>query len=481
MRRQILMASAALALVSASPVKAQEVSPTEAENIQQRLTRYLPQEMIDAGLVTVKAAASFYELRLNPAALMDKSKTVATKIDGLKPIMAYLRPMPEGTYRVEANDSFEIKGDVDAADGKNSFRYVIDSMKFDGIYDPEVLYFTSADWTTKQLSYSSTSAKDGVMGSFGETATRIAAEKKSDETLDISSTTVLKAFTHTFLGGASDRVDISVDAVDIDVSMDGARYKVMQELVFFALDNMHKDNLDAAGAARLKDMLRAVLPVVDTMTETFRFSNLAIDTPKGTFSADSITYDYTQSGIADTTRLGIGFNAEKPKLSSGMVPAAITGLLPERITAKGSTDFDLAGVITYVIEHADFTKPEPMTDEQIGEINKIMYPDGAMTIQYEEISAVSPIYDLHVAGKMKVYPGDKDRQSGDLTFTMRNFDKTVAYLQQNATTVPEFGQAAFGFLMMKGLARKADDGAQVWHVVVGEDGKVIVNDNPLPF
>ena len=83
MRRQILMASAACAFVTAGPVLAQEVSPTEAESIQQRLTRYLPQEMIDAGLVTVKAASSFYELRFNPAVLMDKAKTGAVLIEGL--------------------------------------------------------------------------------------------------------------------------------------------------------------------------------------------------------------------------------------------------------------------------------------------------------------------------------------------------------------------------------------------------------------
>ena len=65
MRRQILMASAAFALAVASPAAAQEVSPAGAESLQKRLTHYLPQEMIDAGLVTVKAASSFYELRFN--------------------------------------------------------------------------------------------------------------------------------------------------------------------------------------------------------------------------------------------------------------------------------------------------------------------------------------------------------------------------------------------------------------------------------
>ena len=139
MRRQILMASAALALVCASPALAQEVSASGAESMQQKLTRYLPQDMIDAGLVTVKAASSFYELRFNPTVLVDKAKTGAVQVEGLKPLTAYLRPMPEGTYRIEANDSLDIKGTIDAAPGKNSFTYLVESMKLQGIYDPEIL------------------------------------------------------------------------------------------------------------------------------------------------------------------------------------------------------------------------------------------------------------------------------------------------------------------------------------------------------
>ena len=482
MRRQILMASAALALVSASPAFAQEISPTEAESIQQRLTRYLPREMIDAGLVTVKAASSFYELRFNPAVLLDKAKTGAVKLDGLKPMTAYLRPMPEGTYRIEANDSLDIKGSVDIADGKNSFSYVVDSMKLDGIYDPEILYFTSADWSARRLAFSSTSPKESVTASFGETAMRVEAEKKDAGTLDISSTGVMKAFAETITGGPSGRVDIGADTVDIDVSMDGARYKVVQDLVFFVLDNMDKDKLEAADATRLKDLLRASLPVFDNLTETIKASNVTVGTEKGTFGAETVSYNLAMNGIAHSTRFGFGFGVEKPKPPAGVLPAAYEGALPERATFKAAVaDLDLAGAVTYLIEHADFTKPEPLTEEQNKEIGRIILPGGAMTVEFEDVSAVSPIYDVHLAGKMLVYPEDKDRHSADVTITMRSFDKTVAYLQQNAAAVPQFGQAAFGLLMMKGLARDAGDGAQAWDVTVGEDGMVLINGRPLPF
>ncbi|MCT7663439.1 hypothetical protein [Shinella kummerowiae] len=482
MRRQILMASAACALVFSSPAVAQQVSPSEAESIQQKLTRYLPKEMVDAGLVTVKAASSFYELRFNPTVLLEKAKTGAVKVEGLKPMTAYLRPMPEGTYRVEANDSFDIKGTVDAAPGKNSFTYLIDSMKLDGIYDPEILYFTSADWTAQKLAFSTTSPQESVTASFGETAMRVAAEKRGEGTLDVTSTGVMKAFAETITGGPSGRVDIGADTIDIDVSMDGARYKVMQDLVFFVLDNMHKDTLEAADAARLKEMLRASLPVFDNLTETIKASNVTVGTDKGNFGADTVTYNIDMNGIAHSTRVGFGFGVEKPKTPAGVLPAAFVEAVPDRATFKAAvTNLDLAGAVNYLVDHADFTKPEPLTEEQNKELGKIVLPDGSMTVEFEDVSAVSPIYDVHLSGRMLVYPEQKDRHSADVTITMREFDKTVAYLQKNAATVPQFGQAAFGLLMMKGLARDVGGGTQAWDLKVGEDGKVLINGQPLPF
>lgn len=482
MRRQTLMASAAFALVVASPAMAQQVSPSEAASIQQRLTRYLPQEMIDAGLVTVKAASSFYELRFNPTVLLDKAKTAPVTVEGLKPMTAYLRPTPEGTYRVEANESFDIKGTVDAAPGKNSFTYLIDSMTLDGIYDPEILYFTSADWTAQKLAFSTTSPQESVTASIGETAMRVAAEKRGEGTLDVTSTGVMKAFAETITGGPSGRVDIGADTIDIDLSMDGARYKVMQDLVFFVLDNMHKDKLEAADAARLKGLLRASLPVFDNLTETIKASNVTVGTDKGLFGADTVTYNIDMNGIAHSTRVGFGFGVEKPKTPAGVLPAAFAEAVPDRATFKAAvTNLDLAGAVNYLVDHADFTQPEPLTEEQNKELGKIVLPDGTMTVEFEDVSAISPIYDVHLSGKMLVYPEQKDRHSADVTITMRSFDKTVAYLQKNAATVPQFGQAAFGLLMMKGLARDAGGGAQAWDLKVGEDGKVLINGQPLPF
>jgi len=164
------------------------------------------------------------------------------------------------------------------------------------------------------------------------------------------------------------------------------------------------------------------------------------------------------------------------------VPAAFESAVPEHATFKMAVaNLDLAGAVTYMLDHGDFSKKEPLTEEQSAELGRIVLPGGMMTFELEDVSAVSPIYDVRLTGTMRVHIEDKDRRRADLTLTMRKFDETVAYLQKNATVVPEFGQASFGLLMMKGLARDAGDGAQAWDVTVGEDGKVLINGRPLPF
>ena len=341
-------------------------------------------------------------------------------IEGLKPLTTYLRPMPGGTYHVEANDSLDIKGTLEAAEGRNSFSYVVEAMKLDGVYDPDILYFTSADWSARKLAFSSTSPRESVTASFGETAMRIATDKKAAGTLDISSTGVMKAFAETVTGGPSGRVDIGADRVDIDVSMDGARYKVVQDLTFFVLDNLHKQQLDATDGARLKELLRGVLPVFDNLTETVKASNVTVGTQQGTFGADAVTYDLGMNGIAHATRVGFGFDIEKPKPPAGILPAAFEEALPERATFKAAVaDLDLAGAVDYFVDHADFTKPKPLTDEQGREMGRIVLPGGAMTVEFEDVSAVSPVYDVHLTGRMTVYPDEKDRHDAAVTITMR--------------------------------------------------------------
>jgi hypothetical protein len=137
-------------------------------------------------------------------------------------------------------------------------------------------------------------------------------------------------------------------------------------------------------------------------------------------------------------------------------------------------------MISYILEHADFTKARPLTPEQADELDKIVLPDGRMHIEFANVAAKSDIYDVSLTGTMLVNPSNSDKPDADITITARDLDKTVNYLQANAGKVPQFGQASFMLLMMKGFGKQQADGSMTWNVKVDQTGKVLVNGREMP-
>jgi hypothetical protein len=80
---------------------------------------------------------------------------------------------------------------------------------------------------------------------------------------------------------------------------------------------------------------------------------------------------------------------------------------------------------------------------------------------------------------MQVEMTQSDKPNINVDIVARDFDKTVKFLQDNAATVPEFGQGAFMALMMKGFGREQPDGSILWNVKMGADGQVIINGQPM--
>jgi hypothetical protein len=139
------------------------------------------------------------------------------------------------------------------------------------------------------------------------------------------------------------------------------------------------------------------------------------------------------------------------------------------------SNLNLEGVVNYMLDNSDFTKPEPLTPKQSDELGKIVLPDGKMHIEFSDVYAKSAVYDLSLAGKMEVRPDDSSKPEVDVTITARDLDKTIKYLQDNAEKVPEFGQASFMVLMMKGFGKTEADGSVVWNVKMDAAGKVTIN------
>jgi hypothetical protein len=63
----------------------------------------------------------------------------------------------------------------------------------------------------------------------------------------------------------------------------------------------------------------------------------------------------------------------------------------------------------------------------------------------------------------------------NVSIVARDYDKTIAAVQELAKTNPELTQASLGLMMIKGFAKADPDGAQRWDVAVATDGSISVN------
>ncbi len=453
-----------------------------AEALQKSLTAYLPEDLVKNGLVTVRPGTTAYEVRFDPTVLLRSVDAKTLTISGLKPFLSLVTPLEQGLWKVTQSDRLDINGTFTAQNQTNTFSYRIGDMRMDGVFDPDIRYFQSADMSARDITMSSKSAQSMLDARFKDMTSTISSTKTAAGTIDVRSETSMNGYFQSMTDPNKVRVDISADDLDVNVAMNGLAYRPLIDLVFFVLDNMDRDRLDPAGAQRLKTLALANIPLFDTLLESITLNNLNVITAQGTFGAKAVNYTIDMNGISKATRIGFGIDVTEPRLPMGLLPAEFMPAVPDFVEMRMSVpDINLADGLTYVIENSDFSK-EPPLDPAKGEIaSRIFFPDGTFTVTYDNVAVKSEIYDLSMTGTMMIFPGEPQRQNTDVTLYARDFDKTVAYLQENAKTVPQFGQAAFGMLMLKGFAKTAPDGRLMWNVAVDEAGKVKINGQEMNF
>jgi hypothetical protein len=464
------------------PVQAADISHQGAQELEQKFTAYLPENLAKAGLIKVRPGTTDYELTFDPTVLLKDIDPKTFSISGLKPFLSLIRPMEDGLWHFSQTADLDVKGQVTAGTETTDFSYKIDALRAEGIVDPDLLYFKSADVAADGIFMTSNSPLQSIEARFGAMTSTMNATRTTPQTIDIRSNTAMTGFTETIIDPTKTKIDVSASSVTADVAFNGLAYRPVQDLVFFILDNTKKNTLLPTEQIRLKALVRANLPMFETLLESVEVANVKVGTPTGTFGAESLRYTINTNGLKDDASVGFGLTVDKPSLPPGLVPDAFVSALPDTVTTSISLEnINLASGITYVIDRADFNADKPLTDEQSTEAGRIFLPGGAMTIKYDEVSARSSVYDFSLSGTTAIYPEQQGRQNTDITLYAKDFDKTISYLQKNAAAVPEFGQAAFMLLMVKGFAKQAPDGRQMWNIVVDENKKVKINGQDLPF
>jgi hypothetical protein len=483
--RPALYSTVAL-LVAVSPVQAMaaDVSDAGARQIVERMTYYLPKSIVDTGFLQVTPASRRYEMSIDLAPLLKDIPKDKFSISGLKPFIQYLTPQDDGLWKVESNGNLNVSGSFAAEGARSNFTYMIDRLATEGVIDPELGFTRSANISIGKLRFDTTTGPAAVNFLLDSYTSDMRAENIVGGVADVVSNMSGRGFSETITDPATGNVTISAASMDGRWQADKLGIAAFRDLVVFGLDKMKSGagSLSKEDDARLKALIKANVPFVDNVVEDLHLRDVKVAAQGVQVSLADLGYKIEFNGIKADTRAGLEISITDPVVPPGLLPPGTEGALPKSASfGVAFVGLNVEGVVAYLIENADFTKASPLTPEQSEEIGRIILPDGRMHMEFANVSARSDVYDISLSGTIMVRPEDSSKPEADITVTMRDLDKTVKFLQENAAIVPQFGQASFGLLMMKGFAKQEADGDSVWNVKVGVNGKVMVNGREMPM
>jgi hypothetical protein len=478
MRKTLLSTVASLAIILPIHAHAAQIDQAGADQIKEKLTYYLPKDIADSGFLKVTPGANRYELSVDLQPFLKDIKPEMFTINGLTPFVHYLTPQDDGMWKVEVNDHFDVNGSFTAEGKKQDFTYKIDSIVFDGMFDPSITYFTTGKYSVDRLAFNSMGGDANIAMTIDQMGADMKGEKIAEGIVDLSGTMSMSNLRETVTEKAGSVFNISADSMTGSIEFKRLGVNALRDLLVFGLDLVKAEakQLDQAQADKLKTLIRANMPLTDKFDEQLVFKGVKVAAEGMDVSFESFTYGLGFTGLKKDASARFNMGVTKPVIPAHLLPPGTEGAVPDSANfAVAISNLNLEGVVNYMLEHADFTKPEPLTPAQSDELGKIVLPDGKMHIDFTDVYAKSAVYDLSLAGQMQVNPNDSDKPIVDVVIKAKDLDKTIKYLQDNAQKVPEFGQASFMVLMMKGFGKADADGTTVWAVKLDETGKVTIN------
>jgi hypothetical protein len=479
------LTSTAAILIAFSPLqaKAAEITEAGAQEITKKLTYYLPKEIIDTGFLKITPGTQRYEMSIDISPFLKDLNKQEFSISGLKPFVQYLTPQDDGLWKIEANDNLNISGFFTAEGKKTNFTYVIEKLAYDGMLDPALTFTRTANFNMEKAKITTETGPAKIDFSIDSYNSDMRAENIDGGVADVVSNLSMRGLLETINDPTSGPVTISAASMDGRVQADKLGIVALRDLVVFALDKVKSktDKLTAEEDAKLKALIKANVPFVDNFVEDLHFRDMKVAAQGVEIALADLGYKIEFNGIKADTRAGFEFSVSDPVVPAGLLPPGTEAALPKSASmGMAMTGLNVEGVISYMLEHADFTKSQPLTPAQSDELGKIILPDGKMHFEFYNVSAKSDVYDFALSGKMLVNPDNSEKPEADITITARDLDKTVTFLQNNANTVPQFGQASFMILMMKGFGKQEADGRMTWNVKLAADGKVTINGREMP-
>ena len=472
-----LFASAA----STGTLYAADITPQGAEELKGNLTYFLPKEIVDTGFLKVNPDSGQYQVVVDFNALVEKYKDTAFTINGLTPLTMMLAPKDNNLWQVDSSWPINVDGTFKVGDKTTSFKYAVASYVYSGVFDQSIHYFTSGNGTLKGAKFQSKDDSIESNLSIDEMVASMSGAKTSEGSLDMKSTTDMTALTQTITDPTAGPVEIKIGKIHGDANIFGAKLNEIIAILTFVMEHKQKDKLSDDESKQFKELLKAGMPFWNNLEETVDNDNVEINTAMGSGSLEKLSFGFHLSGATNDAKFGFSTAIQNPVLPDGIFPPAYVAAIPSEASIDVEMpNFHIADAANMIFDKVDFNNPAATnTPEEDAALGNAVLGGDTMQVVLNKMTAKSDIYDLEMSGDMTVNVKEKDQVSAKMTLLARDLDSTIAFLQKNADTVPEYGQGAFFAQMFKGFAVKNDDGREKWVVEMANDKSIKINGTPF--
>ncbi|MDE1991915.1 MAG: hypothetical protein KGI75_05400, partial [Rhizobiaceae bacterium] len=290
--------------------------------------------------------------------------------------------------------------------------------------------------------------------------------------VDLQAHNAMQGFNEKLTSPRVSNLTLTAGSVDTNLTATSLPAKELQGVVRFFIEHIKAKELSEAGKAKFAELVHRALPAFGSLGETVTLNDLVVSTEKGKFGAKMLDYSLKMDGLTKSSNVNFGLRAEHLTEDAGIVPAAYASFLPESLDIQvGIPDINFEDLIDTglkVVSEGD----TPMSRETL---TRSVFPSGYGTVEFPRISATSGVYDVEASGELKGSLQNHKSYSLQATILARNFDATVAAVQEAAKTNPRLNSVSFSLMAAKGFAKTDPDGRLRWDVAMDENHTVTVN------
>jgi len=481
MRRSLPALLVLSVLVPPATSWAGPATDADAKAVEQAVRAHGPDGWSAPGLLRVSPDGEGFRLTF------DTARALATGIEPWKikeatPITIGLKKQADGLWSFDSSGDLRLATELLAGNRTNALSLTVGGRTVKGVFDPVLGLPRSADLNFVEAVVGLRAAQDSMRIAVKDFSMTSAVKDLPQSRSDVDADFAMKDLSVTSGTFPQPEVKLSAAVVDGTYRMAKLDLAGLSALIRFQQSlpgGKAPAPLSTADRDRLREIFKTHLPLVDEIGGSVMASGLLLTQGGKGFALERLDYRSHWEGMSDKAAFVIGAEIANATVTPDVWPKELGAALPS--TAKLNlrlTGFDMGAMWkdAALVRSEQETALLPRDHAE-----KLVFPDGKMTAEFDDSAAKSSFYDVTLSGRIQLSMGRTSLPVGTLQITAKDFDKTVKYLQDNSKPVPIFGQAAFFALMAKGLGKAQPDGSLLWEIKFDESGKATVNGQPLPM